>query len=83
MMFQRLIKKPSLDVEDRTFSGYYYEPRTTNGAPRYYATVWSHSEDHIILDAGSVNVLKTQLASLVHGPIDSDMLVGTDSVVLG
>ena len=82
-MFQRLIKKTSLAVEDRTFSGCYYEPRTTNGASRYYATVRSHPEDHIILDTGSVHFLKTQLASLVHASIDSDMLIGTDSVVLG
>ena len=75
-MFQKLIKKTDLDVEERKLSVRYYQTRTVSGAPRYSAEVEFHAEDHMILDADSVNSLETKLTSLVHASIYSRMLVG-------
>jgi len=64
-MFQKLIKKTNLDVEERTFSVCYYETPRMNGASRYSAEVVFHPRDHMILDADSVKGLETKLACLV------------------
>ena len=76
-MFQKLIKKANVDVEERTFSVSYYETRTTNGASRYSAEVVFHPSDHMIVDADSVNGLEAKLACLVHASFYSRMLVET------
>ena len=77
MMFQRLIKTTNLDIEEKTFSVCYYKTRTMHGGSRYSAEVVFHPEDHMILDADSVNGLETKLASLVRASIYSRLLVGT------
>ena len=61
-MFQKLIKKTNLDVEERTLSVRYYETRTLHGDARFSAEVVFQPEDHIILNADSVNRLETQVA---------------------
>ena len=75
-MFQRLIKKTDLDVEERTFSVCHYETCKISGAPRYCAEVVFHSSDHIILDADSVRGLETTVESLVRASFYGRMLVG-------
>ena len=76
-MFQKLIKKTNLDVEERTFSVWYYKTRTMNGTSRYSAEVVFHPRDHMILDADSVNDLETKLACLLRASFYSRMLVET------
>lgn len=74
-MFQRLIKKTNLDVEERTFSVCDYETHKMNMAARYSAEVAFHAGDHMILDADSVKGLETKLACLVRASFYSRMLV--------
>jgi hypothetical protein len=81
MMFQRLIKKTSLDVEERTLSVHYYETRTLHGDSRFSAEVVFQPRDHMILDADSVNRLETQVASLVHASMYSRALMAPDPTV--
>ena len=73
-MFQRLIKTTDLDIEERTFSVCYYETTTMTGTSRYSAEVVFHSEDHMILDADSVDGLETKLACLVRASFYSRIL---------
>ncbi len=80
-MFQKLIKKTSLAVEEHTLSVHYYETRTLHGDPRFSAEVVFHPQDHMILDADSVNRLETQIASLVHASVYSRALLGSGSTV--
>ena len=74
-MFQKLIKTTDLDVEERRFSVCYYETTTMSGTRRYSAEVVFHSEDHMILDADSVDGLETKLACLVRASFYSRILV--------
>ena len=76
-MFQKLIKKTNLDVEELTFSVCYYETRKINGASRYSAEVVFRPTDHMILDADSVDGLEAKLARLVRASFYSRMLVET------
>lgn len=80
-MFQKLIKKTNLDVAERTLSVRYDETRTLHGAARFSAEVVFQPEDHIILDADSVNRLETQVASLLHASVYSRTLIGVGSAV--
>ncbi len=80
-MFQKLIKKTNLDVEERTFSVCYYETPRMNGASRYSAEVVFHPRDHMILDADSVTSLETKLACLVRASFYGRMLVETSTSV--
>ncbi|MEO2197936.1 MAG: hypothetical protein ABGY72_17855 [bacterium] len=80
-MFQKLIKKTNLDVEERTLSVRYDETRTLHGDARFSAEVVFQPEDHIILDADSVNRLETQVASLLHASVYSRTLIGVGSAV--
>jgi hypothetical protein len=75
-MIQTLIKQTQLDIESRTLNVCYYVTRTLNGGSRYSAEVEFHAEDHMILDADSVNGLETKLDSLVLASIYSRMLCG-------
>jgi len=81
MIFQRLIKETSLDVEERTLSVHYYETRTLHGDSRFSAEVVSQPRDHMILDADSVNRLETQVASLVHTSMYSRALMEPDQAL--
>ena len=76
-MFQKLIKKTNLDVEERTFSVCYYETPKMNGASRYSAEVVFHPRDHMILNADSVKGLETKLACLVRASFYGRMLAET------
>ena len=76
-MLRELIKKTHLNVEERTFSVYYYKTRTMHGASRYSAEVVFHPEDHMILDADSLNGLETKLACLVRASFYSRTLAET------
>jgi hypothetical protein len=80
-MFQKLIKKTNLNIEERTFSVRYYETRKINGASRYSAEVVFHPRDRMILDADSVNALEAKLARLVRASFYSRMLVATGTSV--
>ncbi len=80
-MFQKLIKKTNLDVEERTLSVRDDETRTLHGDARFSAEVVFQPEDHIILDADSVNRLETQVASLLHASVYSRTLIGVGSAV--
>ena len=80
-MFQKLIKKTNLNIEERTFSVCYYETRKINGASRYSAEVVFHPRDRMILDADSVNGLEAKLARLVRASFYSRMLVATGTSV--
>ncbi len=80
-MFQKLIKKTNLNVEERTFGVCYYETRKINGSSRYSAEVVFHPRDHMILDADSVNGLEAKLARLVPASFYSRMLIGTGTSV--
>ena len=80
-MFQKLIRKTNLDIEERTFSVCYYETRTINGTPRYSAEVVFHPRDHMILDADSVTGLETKLACLAHASFYGRMLAETGTPV--
>lgn len=79
-MLQKLIKQTQLDIESQTVNVCYYVTRTLNGAARYSAEVEFRPEDHMILDADSVNGLQTKLDSLVPASIYSRMLSGTGNV---
>ena len=76
-MFQKLIKKANLDVEERTFSVCYYETPKIDGASRYSAEVVFQPTDHMIVDADSVTCLEVKLARLVRASFYSRMLVET------
>ena len=80
-MFQKLIKKTNLDVAERTLSVRYDETRTLHGDARFSAEVVFQPEDHIILDADSVNRLETPVASLLHASVYSRTLIGVGSAV--
>ncbi len=80
-MFQKLIKKTRLDVDERTLSVRYYETRTLHGQARFSAEVVFQPQDHMILDADSVNRLETQVASLVHASMYSRSLMGANPAV--
>jgi len=81
MIFQRLIKETSLDVEERTLRVHYYETRTLHGDSRFSAEVVSQPRDHMILDADSVNRLETQVATLVYASMYSRALMAPDPAV--
>ena len=66
-MFQKLIKKTNLDVEERTLSVRYYETRTLHGDARFSAEVVLQPQDHIILDADSVSLMHNARKSSAHG----------------
>jgi len=68
-------------VEERTLSIRYYETRTLHGDARFSAEVVFQPEDHIILDADSVNHLETQVASLLHASMYSRTLMGVGSAL--
>ena len=78
-MFQKLIKKTSSAVDECTHSVHYYETRTLHGDPRFSAEVVFHPQDHMILDADSVNRLETQVAILVHASMYSRALLEVGS----
>jgi len=80
-MFQKLIKKTNLNIEERTFSVCYYETRTMNGTPRFSAEVVFHPRDHMIVDADSVTGLETKLAYLVHASFYGRMLANSGTAV--
>ena len=80
-MFQKLIKKTNLNIEERTLSVCYYETHKINGASRYSAEVVFHPRDRMILDADSVNGLEAKLARLVRASFYSRMLVATGTSV--